>query len=316
MIEAEQLCRRFGDQVAVEDLSLRVEAGEVFGLLGPNGAGKSTSVRLLCGLIEPTSGAARVAGFDVVKEPQRVRSRIGILTETPGLYERLNALENLRFFAELYEIPEAAVEARVQRALESVALWDRRSEPVGSFSKGMRQRVAIARALLSQPAVLFLDEPTSALDPVSARAIRELIAELRDDGRTIVLCTHNLDEAERLCDRVGVLSQRLIRVDTPERLRRELYGQVTRVELSELPPGLVEKTESLPFVDSARAEGNQLFVAIADYEAHNPDLVRALVEWGAHLLAIERQPQSLEQVYFDLLAQQAIHDSRTAGGDP
>ena len=253
MIEARGLGRKFGDQVAVEDLNLRIEAGEVFGLLGPNGAGKSTSVRLLCGLIAPTSGTAELAGVDVVRAPEQVRSKIGILTETPGLYEKLNAVENLRFFAELYEIPSASIQARVQQVLELVQLWERRAEPVGGFSKGMRQRVAIARALLPSPPVLFLDEPTSGLDPVTARLVRALIADLKSEGRTIVLCTHNLDEAERLCDRVGVLNRRLLRVDTPERLRRELYAQVTRVELAELTPQLLERVRGLPFVDSARA---------------------------------------------------------------
>ncbi|MEZ4370286.1 MAG: ABC transporter ATP-binding protein [Polyangiaceae bacterium] len=302
MIEARGLSRTFGDQVAVEDLSLRIEAGEVFGLLGPNGAGKSTSVRLLCGLIAPTSGSAELAGVDVVKEPERVRSKVGILTETPGLYEKLNAEENLRFFAELYELPVASIDGRVQRVLELVQLWDRRSEAVAGFSKGMRQRVAIARALLPEPPVLFLDEPTSGLDPVTARAVRELIARLRSEGRTIVLCTHNLDEAERLCDRVGVLNRRLLRVDTPERLRRELYAQVTRVELDQLTPALLDQVRELPFVERVRAEGNQLFATIADYELYNPDLVRALVEAGASILAIDHEPHSLEQVYFDLLA--------------
>ncbi|MCA9646260.1 MAG: ABC transporter ATP-binding protein [Myxococcales bacterium] len=312
MIEARGLGRKFGDQVAVEDLNLRIEAGEVFGLLGPNGAGKSTSVRLLCGLIAPTSGTAELAGVDVVRAPEQVRSKIGILTETPGLYEKLNAVENLRFFAELYEIPSASIQARVQQVLELVQLWERRAEPVGGFSKGMRQRVAIARALLPSPPVLFLDEPTSGLDPVTARLVRALIADLKSEGRTIVLCTHNLDEAERLCDRVGVLNRRLLRVDTPERLRRELYAHVTRVELAELTPQLLERVRGLPFVDSARAEGNQLFAMIADYELHNPDLVQELVQAGASILSIEREPQSLEQVYFDLLAKD---QAAPVGGD-
>ncbi|MGE0327111.1 MAG: ABC transporter ATP-binding protein [Polyangiaceae bacterium] len=302
MIEARGLSRTFGDHVAVEDLSLRIEAGEVFGLLGPNGAGKSTSVRLLCGLIAPTAGSAELAGVDVVKSPAQVRSKVGILTETPGLYEKLNAEENLRFFAELYELPVASIGERVQHVLELVQLWDRRSEAVGGFSKGMRQRVAIARALLPEPPVLFLDEPTSGLDPVTARAVRELIARLRSEGRTIVLCTHNLDEAERLCDRVGVLNRRLLRVDTPERLRRELYAQVTRIELDQLTPALLDRVRELPFVERIRAEGNQLFATIADYELYNPDLVRALVEAGASIQAIDHEPHSLEQVYFDLLA--------------
>ena len=302
MIEARGLSRTFGDHVAVEDLSLRIEAGEVFGLLGPNGAGKSTSVRLLCGLIAPTAGSAELAGVDVVKSPAQVRSKVGILTETPGLYEKLNAEENLRFFAELYELPVASIGERVQHVLELVQLWDRRSEAVGGFSKGMRQRVAIARALLPEPPVLFLDEPTLGLDPVTARAVRELIARLRSEGRTIVLCTHNLDEAERLCDRVGVLNRRLLRVDTPERLRRELYAQVTRIELDQLTPALLDRVRELPFVERIRAEGNQLFATIADYELYNPDLVRALVEAGASIQAIDHEPHSLEQVYFDLLA--------------
>jgi len=218
MIVTERLSKSFGKLQAVQDLDLRVEAGEVFGFLGPNGAGKTTTVRMLSGLIGPTSGKAWVAGCEVGKQDGDLRRKVGILTESPGLYDRLSAERNLGFFADLYEVTDIA--AQVERYLRLLGLWDRRHEPVGGFSKGMRQKLAIARAVLHEPQVVFLDEPTSALDPEAARLVREFIGELRAEGRAIVLCTHNLDEADRLCDRIAVFRTRILALDTPAALRR------------------------------------------------------------------------------------------------
>src|SRR6476660_6183895 len=216
------LGRRFGDLWAVRSIDLEVHRGEVVGLLGPNGAGKTTTVRLLTALIEPTEGRASVDGFDVVAQPDEVRARLGILTETPGLYDKLSATANLDFFGRLYGLDATTRAERIERYLRLFSLWDRRDDIAGTFSKGMKQKLAIARALLHDPAVVFLDEPTAALDPEAAYVVREAIEDLRRAGRTIVLATHNLDEADRLCDRIAFVRGGLLRIDSPARLRGEL----------------------------------------------------------------------------------------------
>jgi len=211
IVRAEELTRRFGSRLAVDRVSLDVGRQEIIGLLGPNGAGKTTIVRMLAGIIAPSSGRATVAGIDPAREPERLHEAIGLLTESPGFYDRLSAERNLRYFAGFYPVSDPARRTAVY--LDRMGLLDRRRDRVGTFSKGMRQRLALARALVHEPDLLFLDEPTAGLDPEAARALRELIAELRGEGRTIVLSTHNLAEAELLCDRVAVLRTRLIAID-------------------------------------------------------------------------------------------------------
>ena len=299
MIRTENLSKRFGKLLAVDDLSLQVECGEVFGFLGPNGAGKTTTMRMLAALIAPTSGAAWINGKRVGQDNEAVRASVGLLTETPGLYPRLNAEENLAFFARLHGVQDIA--GQVQKYLSLLGLWERRAEAVGGFSKGMQQKLAIARALLHEPPVLFLDEPTSALDPEAARVVRDFVATLKGEGRTIFICTHNLDEADRLCDRVAVIKQRLIRVDAPETLRQGLYGRSVRVRLRERAPGLIPLVRELPFVTEVIETAEGLRVALNEPESHNPELIQALVAAGAAIQFVERESHSLEQVYFDLL---------------
>ena len=299
VIQIEGLTKRFNGTLAVDGLTLEVRQGKVFGFLGPNGAGKTTTVRLLTSLIAPTAGSAWVNGHQIGVEDDAVRASVGILTETPGLYPRLNAQENLRLFAKLYGVED--VHGQVKKYLTMLSLWERRDEPVGGFSKGMRQKLAIARALLHEPPVLFLDEPTSALDPEAARVVRDFIEELSGQGRTIFICTHNLDEADRLCDRIGVIKQQLIRVDTPEALRRGLYGQSVLIRLQEVTPELIAAVEALPFVESISQVDSQLRVALDDPETQNPAVVRALVEAGGAVQFVEEEEHSLEQIYFDLM---------------
>jgi ABC-2 type transport system ATP-binding protein len=315
VIRAEGLTKRFGARLAVEGLHLDVARGEVFGLLGPNGAGKTTTVRMLAGLVAPTSGAAWIGGHRVGEDDDRVRSSVGLLTETPGLYARLSARDNLALYADLYGVAEPA--RQVRRYLELLGLWERRDEPAGRFSKGTRQKLAIARALVHEPPVLFLDEPTAGLDPEASRVVREFIAELRDEGRTIVLCTHNLDEADRLCDRVGLLRQRLVRTDTPEALRRGLYGRTVLVRLAEAAPRVAEALRALPFVrrvEPIEAEAATLRVAVDDPDRDDPELVRALVAAGADVRFVEEERHSLEQVYFDLLGASPASDAAAGAG--
>jgi ABC-2 type transport system ATP-binding protein len=311
MIRTQELTKRFSarrkrerertDTTAVEGLTIEVQQGEVLGFLGPNGAGKTTTVRMLCALIAPTSGQAWIAGHKLGQENAAIRASVGILTETPGLYEKLDAVTNLSFFARLYGVQD--LEAQVAKYLKMLGLWERRDEPVARFSKGMRQKLAIARALLHEPQLLFLDEPTSGLDPEAARVVRDFIQELRGQGRTIWLCTHNLDEADRLCDRIALIQRTLIRVDTPAGLRQSLYGNTIAVRLRDARPEHLAAVQALDFVRQARATDEGLAVQLDDPVAHNPDLIRALVAAGAEVVYVHEVEHSLEAVYFDLLAQ-------------
>ena len=305
MIQIENLTKRFkGAQknteiLAVDGLSLTVHEGEVFGFLGPNGAGKTTTVRMLTCLIAPTAGRATVNGLVVGQADQAIRQSVGILTETPGLYDRLSAERNLLIFAELYGVPDPA--GTVAQYLKMLGLWERRLDEAGSFSKGMRQKLAIARALLHAPKVLFLDEPTSGLDPEAAKLVRDFIAELKAEGRTIFLCTHNLDEADRLCDRIGIFKTRLVTVDTPANLRRRLYGRKVVFHLAQLDPAWVEGVRALPFVKDAQAVEGKLVVGLDDPEAGNPQILRYLVQAGADVQFVGEIRHSLEDVYLQLL---------------
>lgn len=293
------LSKRFEAVQAVENLSVNIRTGEIFGLLGPNGAGKTTTIRMLSALIAPTSGTAWVTGYQIGKQDQAIRQRVGILTETPGMYDQLSAERNLAFFGEMYEVADIA--GQVERYLRMLGLWDRRFEPVGTFSKGMRQKLAIARALLHEPKVLFLDEPTSGLDPEAARLVRQFISELREAGRTIVLCTHNLDEADRLCDRIAVFKGTLLALDTPMALRRKLFGRTVVFHLTEMQPKYVQMAAACAFVGSAEAVDNKLVLGIEDPEAHNPEVVRILVNAGAEIQFVGEVRQRLEDVYLKLM---------------
>ncbi len=300
MIETQNLTKKFGPRTAVEDLTLEVREGEVFGFLGPNGAGKTTTVRMLTTLIGPTSGFARVNGFRVGQDDIAIRRCTGILTETPGMYDRLSAEKNLTIFAHLYEVKD--VKGQVEKYLRLLGLWDRRTDLVGNFSKGMKQKLAICRALLHEPALIFLDEPTSGLDPEAARLVRDFIEDIKAQGRTIFLCTHNLDEADRLCDRIGVMKQRLITVDTPANLRKRLYGRKVVFHLRLADDELLARVRALPFVKEAQRIAHKLLIGLDDPETYNPVLVRLLVEAGADIQFVGELRHSLEDVYLSLIA--------------
>lgn len=299
MIQTENLTKRFGDVLAVDRLSLEVEEGEVFGFLGPNGAGKTTTVRMLTCLIGPTSGKATVNRHQIGSEDKDIRRTVGILTETPGMYDNLSAEYNLRIYANLYEVKD--VQGQVEKYLRMLGLWERRFDEAGTFSKGMKQKLAIARALLHEPRILFLDEPTAALDPEAAHLVREFIAELRKEGRTIFLCTHNLDEADRLCDRVGVFKTRLLVVDTPARLRSQFFGRKVVFHLREASEGLAKAVRDLPFVKEATCIENKLVATLNDPESQNPEVIRLLVGAGADIQFVGELRHSLEDVYLQLM---------------
>jgi ABC-2 type transport system ATP-binding protein len=296
------LGRRFGDRWAVRGVDLEVRRGEVLGLLGPNGAGKTTIVRLLTALIAPTEGTASVDGNDVRERPDAVRASVGILTETPGLYEKLSAERNLDFFGQLYELDRPTRAERIEQYLTLFSLWERRNDPAGTFSKGMKQKLAIARALLHEPSVVFLDEPTAALDPEAAFIVREAIESLRRAGRTIVLATHNLDEADRLCDRVAFIRGELLRVDSPARLRGGSGRTSVEVRLARsVEPAILDAVRGVQGVLDAEARNDRLIVETANARAVSPEVVRKLVAAGADILEVHERASTLEDVYFEVM---------------
>ena len=287
------------DFAAVEGLNLEIPQGQVFGFLGPNGAGKTTTVRMLTALIRPTFGTAKINGYELGQEDTQIRRSVGILTESPGMYERLSAEKNLSLFAKLYDVPD--VPAAVGKYLNMLGLWERRHDPVGSFSKGMRQKLAIARALVHEPQTLFLDEPTTGLDPEAAKTIRDFIEELKTEGRTIFMTTHNLDEADKLCDIVGIFQQKLIALDTPAALRSQLFGRTVVFHLGSINPEWPTMLTGIEGVRKVETLENKLVVSLEEPEKQNPAIIRKLVELGADLQFVGEVRHSLEQIYLETL---------------
>jgi ABC-2 type transport system ATP-binding protein len=303
-IEAVGLSKNFGSLKALNELSFEVHAGEIFGLLGPNGSGKTTTVRLLSSLIAPSGGSARVAGLDIVKDALKVREVVGVLTENPGIYDRLSAHENMEFFAEAYGIKDKAErDVRIRELFEFFDLWDRRDDKAGTFSKGMKQKLAIAKAVVHRPEVLFLDEPSSGLDPKAAKDIRDLMEDMsRREKHTIILCTHNLEEAERLCSRVMIIRKGVsLAVGSVEDLRRKLHGS-PELEVAVFDAGeeLLKKAGSLQSVKSVILNGESLIFSLDDPEVETPGIVAGLVRVGARIKSVNVLRPTLEDTYLEL----------------
>jgi ABC-2 type transport system ATP-binding protein len=303
MIDTENLTRKFGNLTAVEDVTLHVKEGEVFGFLGPNGAGKTTTVRMLCCLIGKTSGQARIGDFSVDKEEDclKIRKIVGFLPENVGLYDSLSAYRNLDFYGKLYEVPEAKRRENIERLLRLLGIWERRDDAVGTFSKGTKQKIAIARALIHNPEVLFLDEPTANLDPEASKTVRDFVLDLKKEKHTIFLNTHNLDEAERLCDRIAILKTRLIVVDSPENLERSLYNRKTIVHLESVTNEVLAAIRGISSVKNLKTSENKLILEIDDPERDNPELVRAIVAAGGNIQYVTELRSTLEDVYLKMI---------------
>ena len=302
MIEIQDLTRKFGELTAVDNLTLDVKEGEIFGLLGPNGAGKTTTVRMLCCLIRPTSGKAFVGGYEVGKDALKIREIVGLLPEAPGLYGELSAYRNLEFYAKLYGVPKKKRGENIERFLRMLDLWERRDDPVGTFSKGMQQKIAIARAMVHEPQVLFLDEPTAALAPDSAKIVRDFILKLKHEKRTIFLCTHNLYEVERICDRVAFINTSLVKVGTPSGLEREFAFHRTEVQLEKVDSKIVSAVNKLKQVKGVKVAGNKLLVDTKDDpDAANPEIIAAIVRRGGKVRYVTRAAHGLEEAYLKLV---------------
>jgi ABC-2 type transport system ATP-binding protein len=321
VIVVDGLRKDFRQLTAVHDLSFEVGDGEIFGLLGPNGAGKTTTIRMLAGLIAPTQGAATVNGHPLGAESARIRSITGVLTESPGLHEKLTARQNLAYYGRLYGLTGARLKDAIDRYLGVVGMSAEADRRVGGFSKGMRQKIAIARALLHEPEVIYLDEPTSGLDPSAAKTVRDFVATLRELGRSIVVCTHNLDEAERLCDRIAIMRGTLLRVDTPAALRRNGRGASVRVELNGArgPESFLGTLAALPYVLGAQPRDGALTIELDDPHRDTPDVVNALVGAGARITGVGELAATLEEAYLELVGEAGVRDIRSLpdveGGD-
>jgi ABC-2 type transport system ATP-binding protein len=299
MLAADTLTKRFGERVAVDRVSFDFGRGEVFALVGPNGAGKTTTLRMLAGLISPSSGTVRFRGEAMSGGLATLRAATGFLTEAPGLWDRLTVRQNLSVYARLHALPQP--QRAVDAAMDLFGIRDRAGDATAVLSKGLRQRVALARTLLHDPAVVLLDEPTSGLDPESARDVRELVLRLRDDRRAVMISTHNLDEVERLADRVALLDTQVVAVDSPEALRARLFGARVRITLVN---GVGQHANSLQSagVTDVRVEGQALSIGLSGSAPRQvPAIVRILVEAGAEIEAVEPEKASLEQVYLRLL---------------
>ncbi len=306
MIELANLTKHYDELVAVDGITLKVEAGEVLALLGPNGAGKTTTVRMLSAILQPTAGRARVAGLDVVTQAREVRRIVGMLTETPGLYTRMTGREYLEFFAAMYGMPSAITQRRIRELAERFEMTDALDRRLGYYSKGMAQKIALIRTLVHDPQVLLLDEPTSAMDPQSARLVRNTILELRRERRTLIVCTHNLPEAEELADRIAIIRKgRIVTQGTLPELKRQLLG-APLMEVRWLTPphnGVLERIRDLVPVQQVHASGMSYLAE--NPERVNPLILRYLHEAEVPVLALSEVPRNLEAVYLRVVGEVA-----------
>jgi ABC-2 type transport system ATP-binding protein len=302
MINVENLTKKFGEVTAVEGLTFQVEEGEIFGFLGPNGAGKTTTIRMLCCLISKTSGEATIDNYNTDKatDSLQIRKMTGLVPDNVGLYQDLTAFENLDFYGRLYEVPEGRRRENIERFLKMLDLWDRKDVRAGSFSKGMKQKLALARALVHEPKILFMDEPTANLDPESAKTVRDFILEVKKQGRTIFLNTHNLDEAQRVCDRIGIIKTKLLTIGSPEQLRESLTKPKIEVRLAELSEGLVDALrKKIP--NKIEVSDSKLIIDVTDPDKENPVIVNAISSSGGQIREVGQVVPTLEDVYLQIV---------------
>ncbi|OQA21372.1 MAG: Daunorubicin/doxorubicin resistance ATP-binding protein DrrA [Actinobacteria bacterium ADurb.Bin346] len=301
MIRVENLTKKFAGITAVDDISFKVDEGCIFGFLGPNGAGKTTTIRMLATLIKPTEGSIFVNGRTPSKDGEYIRSIIGILTETPGMYEKISACANLDYFSSFYGIEEIRRKQNIEKFLKLFGLWDRRNDLVSTYSKGMKQKLALARALIHEPKILFLDEPTAALDPESAFMVRSFIEQLKNDKTTVFLCTHNLEEASSLSDVVCIIKNRIIKIATLEELQKNKKGSNTEVIMAQDASLFEQVVKDTGLASNIAVENNRLAFSIESPEKSNPLIIKKLVNSGAEIIYINELKASLEEIYLDLI---------------
>ena len=298
MIDAENLTKKFGTFTAVDNLTFHVEQGEIFGFLGPNGAGKTTTIRMLSCLISKTSGEARISGYDISDEEDslKIRKIIGLLPENVSLYDDLTAYKNLDFYGKLYECTDTRRKENIKRFLKMLGLWDKKDVAVGTFSKGMKQKLAIARALIHDPEILFLDEPTANLDPESSKTVRDFILDLKKEKKTIFINTHNLDEAQRTCDKIGIFNTRLRVIGTPEELEESVWGNKTVIQLEHVTDRVLKALHKLSLRNIIN-DNNKLIIDVVNPEKENPIIVDAIISAGGQVQYVTRLSPTLEDAY-------------------
>jgi ABC-2 type transport system ATP-binding protein len=305
MIETENLTRRFGGVTAVDSLTLHVDKGEVFGFLGPNGAGKTTTIRMLCCLISKTSGSARIGDYEIGnhEDTMKIRKIVGLVPDNVGLYESLTAYENLDYYGKLYKRSDAQRKESNEYFLKLLGLWEKKNNLAGSFSKGMKQKLAIARALVHDPEIIFMDEPTANLDPESSKTVRDFILELKKEKKTLFLNTHNLDEAQRICDRIGILNTKLMSVGTPDELERSVRGRRTVIQLKRMNDKIIDALNKLKVRNMIRDNG-KITIDVADPEEENPAIVHAIDTAGGDVVSVTVVGSTLEDAYLKLVREQ------------
>ena len=302
MITIENLTKKFGEVTAVDGLTFNVDEGEVFGFLGPNGAGKTTTIRMLCCLISKSGGDAVIGDYRIGKtaDSLQIRKMIGLVPDNVGLYDDLTAFENLDFYGKLYEFPEGPRRENIERFLKMLDLWDRKDARAGSFSKGMKQKLALARALVHEPKILFMDEPTANLDPESAKTVRDFILEIKQQGRTIFLNTHNLDEAQRICDRIGIIKTKLLTIGTPAQLRESLTKPKTEIRLAQVNEPFVSALRKL-IPNKIEVSENKLIIDVRDPDSENPNIIAAITKAGGQIQEVTQNVPTLEDVYLQIV---------------
>jgi ABC-2 type transport system ATP-binding protein len=301
MIQVENLSKKFGNILAVDNISFEIKDGSIFGFLGPNGAGKTTTIRILSTLIKPTSGNVIIDGRELSKNGEYIRSILGILTETPGMYEKISAIENLNFFSGFYGMDEKKRKQNIEKFLKMFDLWDRRDYLVSTFSKGMKQKLAIARALIHEPKILYLDEPTAALDPESAFMVRNFIENQKNEKTTVFLCTHNLEEASNLSDVVCIIKNRIIKISTLEDLQRSTKGKKIEIVFNQPADRYAGIIRDFTEITNLEVKEDKINFSMENPEKINPAIIKKLVDSGAEIVYFNEIKASLEEIYLNLI---------------
>jgi len=301
MITVENLTRKFKDITAVENISFDIDESEIFSFLGPNGAGKTTTIRMLSTLISPDSGKITIDGKDIRSYGEYIREITGLLTESPGMYEKISAYDNLRYYSSFYNIPDNKRKDNIEKYLKMFDLWDRKDDLAGTYSKGMKQKLALSRALIHEPKILLLDEPTAGLDPESAHMVRNFIDSLKKEKTTVFLCTHNLEEASNLSDRVCIIKKKIIRIATLLELQSGDRGKRVEIVFRDDADRYVKLIEGISDIKNIQTDSNKAVLVIENPEITNPTVIKKLVDKGVKIIYFNQIKASLEEIYLDLI---------------
>ena len=301
MITVENLTRKFKDITAVENISFDIDESEIFGFLGPNGAGKTTTIRMLSTLISPDSGKITIDGKDTRSHGEYIREITGLLTESPGMYEKISAYDNLKYYSSFYNIPDDRRNKNIEKYLKMFDLWERKDDLAGTYSKGMKQKLALSRALIHEPKILLLDEPTAGLDPESAHMVRNFIDSLKKEKTTVFLCTHNLEEASSLSDRVCIIKKKIIRIATLSELQNSDRGKRVEIVFRDDADKYTKLIKETSQIKNIQTDKNKAMLVIENPETSNPIILKKLVDSGAKIIYFNQIKASLEEIYLDLI---------------